>query len=68
MKDYLLEMIENKPVGLFNYKDDILLENNLVGKKPEIEAEMADKLRAIIQAYNSRLIDDNMVATPASTP
>jgi len=68
MKDYLLEMIENKPVGLFNYKDDILLENNLVGKNPEIEAEMADKLKAIIQTYNSRLIDNNMVATPASIP
>jgi phosphoglycerol transferase MdoB-like AlkP superfamily enzyme len=70
MKDHLLEMIENKPVGLFNYKEDKLLENNLVGKKPEIEAAMADKLKAIIQTYNSRLIDNKMVAvpTPTATP
>ena len=67
MKDHLLEMIDNKPVGLFNYKEDILLENNLIGKKPEIEAPMADKLKAIIQTYNSRLIDNNMVVTPIST-
>jgi phosphoglycerol transferase MdoB-like AlkP superfamily enzyme len=70
MKDHLLEMIENKPVGLFNYKEDKLLENNLVGKKPEIEAAMTDKLKAIIQTYNSRLIENKMVAvpTPTATP
>jgi phosphoglycerol transferase MdoB-like AlkP superfamily enzyme len=70
MKDHLLEMIENKPVGLFNYKEDKLLEINLVGKKPEIEAAMADKLKAIIQTYNSRLIDNKMVAVPkpSATP
>jgi phosphoglycerol transferase MdoB-like AlkP superfamily enzyme len=66
MKDHLLEMIDNKPVGLYNYKEDLLLENNLIGKEPEIEAPMADKLRAIIQTYNSRLIDNKMVVT--STP
>ena len=26
MKDHLLEMIENKPVGLYNYKSDLFLE------------------------------------------
>jgi hypothetical protein len=64
MNDYLLEMIDNKPVGLFNYKDDVLLEENLIGKKQEIVSSMADKLKAIIQTYNSRLIDNNMVAAP----
>lgn len=61
MKDHLLEMIENKPVGLFDYKNDLFLENNLLGKNPELESEMTDKLKAIIQTYNSRLIDNNMV-------
>lgn len=61
MKDHLLEMIENKPVGLFDYKKDLFLENNLLGKNPELESEMTDKLKAIIQTYNSRLIDNNMV-------
>jgi phosphoglycerol transferase MdoB-like AlkP superfamily enzyme len=61
MKDHILEMIDNKPIGLFNYKTDLFLEKNMLGKSPEIESQMQDKLKAIIQTYNSRLIDNNMV-------
>ncbi len=61
MKDHILEMIENEPVGLFNYKNDRLLENNLLGKNPDLQEQMEEKLKAIIQTYNSRLIDNNMV-------
>ena len=61
MKNYILEMMDNKSVGLFNYKDDIFLEKSLLDKNPELKAQMEDKLKAIIQTYNSRLIDNNMV-------
>jgi hypothetical protein len=61
MKDHILEMIDNKPVGLYNYKNDLLLENSLLGKEPELEKQMEEKLKAIIQTYNSRLIDNNMI-------
>ena len=61
MKDHILEMIDNKPVGLYNYKNDLFLENNQIGKDPELESQMVDKLKAIIQTYNNRLIDNNMV-------
>jgi phosphoglycerol transferase MdoB-like AlkP superfamily enzyme len=61
MKDHILEMIDNKPVGLYNYKNDLFLENSLIGKEPELESQMIEKLKAIIQTYNSRLIDNNMV-------
>ena len=61
MKDHILEMIDNKPVGLFNYKNDKFLEKNLIGKNPELQLQMEEKLKAIIQTYNSRLIDNNMV-------
>jgi mannose/cellobiose epimerase-like protein (N-acyl-D-glucosamine 2-epimerase family) len=54
-------MIDNKPVGLYNYKNDLLLENSLLGKEPELEKQMEEKLKAIIQTYNSRLIDNNMI-------
>ena len=49
MKDHILEMIDNKPVGFYNYKNDLFLENNLAGKEPELEKEMEEKLKAIIQ-------------------
>jgi arylsulfatase A-like enzyme len=61
MKDHILEMIDNKSVGLYNYKEDLFLENSLIGKEPELEKQMEEKLKAIIQTYNSMLIDNNMV-------
>ena len=61
MKDHILEMIETKTVGVFNYKNDVYLEHNLLDKDPELQHEMEHKLKAIIQSYNSRLLDNNMV-------
>jgi phosphoglycerol transferase MdoB-like AlkP superfamily enzyme len=61
MKDHILEMIDNKPVGLFDFKKDIFLGKNLIGKNPDLQIMMEEKLKAIIQTYNSRLIDNNMV-------
>jgi phosphoglycerol transferase MdoB-like AlkP superfamily enzyme len=61
MKDHILEVIDNKPVGLFNYKNDLFLEKSLLGSNPELQLQLEEKLKAIIQTYNSRLIDNNMV-------
>ncbi len=61
MSDHLLEMIDVTPVGLFNYKTDRFLESNILGRKPGLTAEMGTLLKAIIQTYNSRLIDNNMI-------
>ena len=61
MKDHILEMIDNKPIGLFNYKEDRFLEKNLLDTEPDLRKQMEDKLKAIIQTYNSRLIDNDMV-------
>ena len=61
MKDHLLEMSDNVTVGLYDFRKDRLLETNLVGKKPDLQAMMEEKLKAIIQTYNCRLIDNNMV-------
>jgi phosphoglycerol transferase MdoB-like AlkP superfamily enzyme len=61
MKDHILEMEDMKTLGLYNYKTDLFLENNLAGKMPELQKEMEDRLKAIIQTYNERLVDNNMV-------
>ena len=60
MKDHILDMIDNKPAGLFNYKTDRYFESDLQNKEPEMQKQMEDKLRAIMQTYNNRLIDNNM--------
>lgn len=61
MNDHILEMMDNKPIGIFNYKTDVFLEKNLIDKNPGMQSEMEEKLKAIIQSYNSRLLDNNMV-------
>ena len=61
MKDHMLEMVENKPVGLYNFKEDRFLEKNLIDKDTIHLEVMEEKLKAIIQSYNERLIDNNMV-------
>jgi hypothetical protein len=61
MKDHILEMIDNKPVGLFNYKTDRFLGVNLIGKEPDLTRIMEEKMKAIIQSYNARLIDNDLV-------
>jgi phosphoglycerol transferase MdoB-like AlkP superfamily enzyme len=61
MNDHILEMIDNKSVGLYNYKTDKFLKTNLVTKEPEISKLMEEKLKAVIQTYNNRLLDNNMV-------
>ncbi len=60
MDDHLLEMIDLTPVGFFNYKNDRFMESNLLGYHREHLDSMERLLKAIIQTYNSRLIDNNM--------
>ncbi len=57
----MLEMVENEPVGFYNFKTDRLLGKNIVDKDTGVQKAMEEKLKAIIQAYNSRLIDNDMV-------
>ncbi|HPM87557.1 MAG TPA: LTA synthase family protein [Bacteroidales bacterium] len=61
MRDHILIMIDYKPVGLYNYKTDKFLETDLKEKEPDLLLLMENKLKAIIQSYNSRLIDNNMI-------
>jgi phosphoglycerol transferase MdoB-like AlkP superfamily enzyme len=61
MKDHILEMVDKKSLGLFNYKSDIFLEKNIIGTNPELQGLMEDKLKAVMQTYNSRLLDNNMI-------
>jgi len=61
MKGHMLEMVENKPVGLYSFKEDKLLDINMIGKDESLQAMMEEKLKAIIQTYNARMIDNDMV-------
>ena len=61
MKDHILEMIDNKPAGLYNFKLDRLLQNDVLDKEPELASAMEEKLKAVIQSYNSRMIENDLI-------
>lgn len=58
--DYVYLSDGIKESGFYNYKTDILLSSNLMGKYPDIELKMEAKLKAIIQQYNNRMIGDKL--------
>ena len=51
MGDYLIQFDGENETGLFAYKQDPTLKQNLKGTKPEVESEMIKKLKALIQQY-----------------
>lgn len=58
--DYLLVFDGLKAIGLYNFKTDKLVEHNLLSSKPEVAAPMVKKIKAVIQQYNNRLVDNRM--------
>ena len=61
MGDYLLKFDGTKVVSFYDLKNDRLNKNNLVGKGNEMEEVLLLKLKAFIQDYNRRLIDNDLV-------
>ena len=51
MGDYVLLFDGETETGLFAYKQDPTLKQNLKGTQPDIEQEMTKKLKALIQQY-----------------
>jgi phosphoglycerol transferase MdoB-like AlkP superfamily enzyme len=61
MEDDFLILFDGKnTVGVYNYKEDIKLKNNLIGKIPMIEKALLMRLKAFIQQYNNRMIENKL--------
>ena len=58
--DYLLRFRNEKVTGFYNYKKDRLLKNNLLDHPPVPIAPMERKLKAFIQQYINRLIENRL--------
>jgi phosphoglycerol transferase MdoB-like AlkP superfamily enzyme len=58
--DYLLQFDGKKSVGLYDFKSDRLLRNNLVTQLPDTVAHMETHLKGLIQQYNNRMVDDDL--------
>ncbi|MDF1549359.1 MAG: sulfatase-like hydrolase/transferase, partial [Bacteroidales bacterium] len=59
--NYVLQFLEEKTIGLYDYVNDPLLNNNLLGKLPDIETRMERLLKAFIQQYNGRMVRNELV-------
>lgn len=58
--DYVLRFDGQKSVELYDFKSDIYLSKNLVSQLPDTVQSMERILKAYIQQYNNRMVDDNL--------
>lgn len=61
---YVLQFDGRKTVGLYNYQEDKLLKINLTGKVPDVQKPMELQVKAFIQQYSNRMLDDRLTVTP----
>lgn len=59
-RDYLLQYDGRNVRAVYDIKRDWLLTSNIMGKVPE-EEQMLRNLKAIIQQYMERMIEDRIV-------
>lgn len=49
--DYVIQFDGKRVLGMYRFKEDILLKNNISGTLPTVEEDMQKHLKAIIQQY-----------------
>ena len=58
--NWMLQYMNERPVALYNVVEDRILKNNLLDKHPEVQQNMVSRIKALIQQYNNRLIDNEL--------
>jgi phosphoglycerol transferase MdoB-like AlkP superfamily enzyme len=61
-EELILQFDGSKSMALYNYRDDKLLEKNLLEIYPDKAVSLENKLKAYIQQYNNRLIENRLTA------
>ncbi len=57
---YFLQYDGAKTIGLYNFRKDRLLQNNVSHLHQDITLSMEKKIKAIVQQYNNRMIDNKL--------
>ena len=60
-RDYLMQFDGRRALSLYNYKTDRMLQENIVKQYPDVVQAMEKKMRAIIQQYNNRMVDNKLI-------
>jgi phosphoglycerol transferase MdoB-like AlkP superfamily enzyme len=58
--DYLLQFDGTKSVGLYNFKKDLFLKNNLLSIETDSVRMYERSIKAFIQQYNNRIVDNKL--------
>ncbi|MCI6195881.1 MAG: LTA synthase family protein [Prevotella sp.] len=59
--DWLLQFDGQKAKALYRFHTDLLLKDNLLMKEPKIAADMERQVKAIIQSYMTRMVNNQLV-------
>lgn len=62
--DYYLAFDGNKSIGLYQFKTDPLLKDNLLDKAPQIRKKMETFIKAYIQSFNERVSNNQLTVKP----
>lgn len=60
--DYYMTHNGEKPLSLFNLKEDRLEQHDVLAKETQVAESMERSLKAFIQQYNNRMIHNDLVA------
>ena len=58
---YVIQFDGKKTTSMYNYKTDRYLKHNILEKHADLAQKMEQKLKAYIQQYNNRVLDNQMV-------
>lgn len=61
---WLLQYMNETTTGFYNVVEDRLMQHNLAGKHFASQAPMEQLIKALIQQYNNRLIDNKLTVQP----
>jgi len=65
---YLLQFNGEKSVGLYDFRKDPLLTDNLLLQLPDTVSRMETELKAFVQQYKNRMVDDNLTLAGSQRP
>ena len=60
--DYLLQFDGKSSTALYQFKQDKFLKNNLLNQFPDTVMSMSRSLKAFIQQYNNRMVENNLTS------
>jgi hypothetical protein len=66
--NYVLELNEGKTTGLYDYRQDRLMKSNLMDRMVSRKDSMEQRLKAFIQQYHNRLLEDRLLPGDKKVP